>query len=401
MYYDSKFSDNAQNMRQSPIRELLRNKDLSQLISFAGGYPNPRTFPIGEIKEIMVKVMENDRDTVLQYSATEGLLKLRKILATRYQHQGLDIDHENIIITTSSQQAIDLTTKIFINPGDNIICGLPSYLGALQSFYSYRANITGLRNFEGLEENLEIMAKDAKLPKFIYTIPDFQNPSGETISIDKRKELLFLAKKYDLLIIEDSPYREIRYEGEDLPMLYSMENERVILFGTFSKTFAPGFRIGYVIAPKDIVRKIAIAKQSTDLCSPVFDQAVVSEFIDIGLFDSNLSKTKEFYKAKRDFILECFEKYMPEYVNWTKPDGGIFLFVSLPEYCDTNELFKLTLVENVAFVAGSLFHSDGSGKNTMRINFSFLDFEKTELGVKILAKNIKKYVELKRSESKG
>lgn len=401
MYYDSKFSDNAQNMRQSPIRELLRNKDLSQLISFAGGYPNPRTFPIGEIKEIMVKVMENDGDSVLQYSATEGLLKLRKILAIRYQHQGLDIDHENIIITTSSQQAIDLTTKILINPGDNIICGLPSYLGALQSFYSYRANITGLRNFEGLEENLEIMAKDGKLPKFIYTIPDFQNPSGETISIDKRKELLFLAKKYDLLIIEDSPYREIRYEGEDLPMLYSMDNERVILFGTFSKTFAPGFRIGYVIAPKDIVRKIAIAKQSTDLCSPVFDQAVVSEFIDIGLFDSNLSKTKEFYKAKRDFILDCFEKYMPEYVNWTKPDGGIFLFVSLPEYCDTNELFKLTLDENVAFVAGSLFHSDGSGKNTMRINFSFLDFEKTELGVKILAKNIKKYVELKRSELKG
>lgn len=401
MYYDSKFSDNAQNMRQSPIRELLRNKDLSQLISFAGGYPNPRTFPIGEIKEIMVKVIENDGDSVLQYSATEGLLKLRKILASRYQEQGLDIDHENIIITTSSQQAIDLTTKIFINPGDNIICGLPSYLGALQSFYSYRANITGLRNFEGLEENLEIMAKDGKLPKFIYTIPDFQNPSGETISIDKRKELLFLAKKYDLLIIEDSPYREIRYEGEDLPMLYSMDNERVILFGTFSKTFAPGFRIGYVIAPKEIVRKIAIAKQSTDLCSPVFDQAVVSEFIGSGLFDSNLSKTKEFYKAKRDFILECFEKYMPEYVNWTKPDGGIFLFVSLPEYCDTNELFKLTLDENVAFVAGSLFYSDGSGKNTMRINFSFLDFEKTELGVKILAKNIKKYVELKRSELKG
>ncbi len=401
MYYDSKFSDNAQNMRQSPIRELLRNKDLSQLISFAGGYPNPRTFPISEIKEIMVKVMENEGESVLQYSATEGLLKLRKILASRYQHQGLDIDHENIIITTSSQQAIDLTTKIFINPGDIIICGLPSYLGALQSFYSYRANIIGLRNFEGLEENLEIMAKDGKLPKFIYTIPDFQNPSGETISIDKRKELLFLAKKYDLLIIEDSPYREIRYEGEDLPMLYSMDNERVILFGTFSKTFAPGFRIGYVIAPKDIVRKIAIAKQSTDLCSPVFDQAVVSEFIGSGLFDSNLSKTKEFYKAKRDFILDCFEKYMPEYVNWTKPDGGIFLFVSLPEYCDTNELFKLTLDENVAFVAGSLFHSDGSGKNTMRINFSFLDFEKTELGVKILAKNIKKYVELKRSELKG
>ncbi len=398
MYYDNKFSDNALNMRQSPIRELLRNKDLSQLISFAGGYPNPRTFPIAEIKEIMSKVMENEGESVLQYSATEGLLKLRKILSKRYNSLGLDIDHENIIITTSSQQAIDLTTKVFINPGDNIICGLPSYLGALQSFYSYRANITGLRNFDGLKETLEIMSNRGNLPKFIYTIPDFQNPSGETITVNKRKELIYFAKKYDILIIEDSPYREIRYEGADLPMLYSMDNEKVILFGTFSKTFAPGFRIGYIIAPKEIVRKIAIAKQSSDLCSPVFDQAVVAEFIESGLFDSNLLKTKEFYKAKRDFILDCFDKYMPEYVNWTKPDGGIFLFVSLPDYCDTNELFKISLEENVAFVAGSLFHSDGSGKNTMRINFSFLDFEKTELGVKILAKNIEKYIEIKKSE---
>lgn len=398
MYCDSKFSDNAQNMKQSPIRELLRNKDLSQLISFAGGYPNPRTFPIGEIKEIMLKVMENEGESVLQYSATEGLLKLRKIISKRYNGLGLDIDHENIIITTSSQQAIDLTTKVFINPGDNIICGLPSYLGALQSFYSFRASITGLRNFDGLKETLEIMSNSGNLPKFIYTIPDFQNPSGETLTVNKRKELIYLAKKYDILIIEDSPYREIRYEGEDLPMLYSMDNEKVILFGTFSKTFAPGFRIGYIIAPKEIIRKIAIAKQSSDLCSPVFDQAVVAEFIECGLFDSNLLKTKEFYKAKRDFILDCFDKYMPEYVNWTKPDGGIFLFVSLPDYCDTNELFKISLEENVAFVAGSLFHSDGSGKNTMRINFSFLDFEKTELGVKILAKNIEKYIEIKKSE---
>jgi 2-aminoadipate transaminase len=396
MSYGSKYSDNALNMRQSPIRELLRNKDLSKLISFAGGYPNPHTFPIDQIKEIMVKVIVEQGETVLQYSATEGLLKLRKILAERYLSQGLDIDHENVIITTSSQQAIDLTTKVFVNPGDNVICGLPSYLGALQSFYSYRANIIGLKNFEGLEDHLQSMSNNGTLPKFIYTIPDFQNPSGETLSVKQRENLISLAGKYDLLLIEDSPYREIRYEGEDLPMLYSMDNERVILFGTFSKTFAPGFRIGYIIAPKEICRRIAIAKQSTDLCSPVFDQAVVAEYISEGLFDSNLLKTKEFYRAKRDFILDCFEKYMPEYVSWTNPDGGIFLFVTLPDFCDTNELFKLTLEENVAFVAGSLFHSDGSGKNTMRINFSFLDFDKTETGVQILARCIKTYVESKK-----
>lgn len=398
MYYGSKYSDNALNMRQSPIRELLRNKDLSKLISFAGGYPNPRTFPIDQIKEIMVKVIVEQGETVLQYSATEGLLKLRKILAERYLIQGLDIDHENVIITTSSQQAIDLTTKVFVNSGDNVICGLPSYLGALQSFYSYRANIIGLKNFEGLEDHLQSMSNNGTLPKFIYTIPDFQNPSGETLSVKQRENLISLAGKYDLFLIEDSPYREIRYEGEDLPMLYSMDNERVILFGTFSKTFAPGFRIGYIIAPKEICRRIAVAKQSTDLCSPVFDQAVVAEYISEGLFDSNLLKTKEFYRAKRDFILDCFEKYMPEYVSWTNPDGGIFLFVTLPDFCDTNELFKLTLEENVAFVAGSLFHADGSGKNTMRINFSFLDFDKTETGVQILARCIKTYVEGKRSD---
>ena len=394
MFYDKLYSDNTLNMRKSPIRELLRTADINKLISFAGGYPNPATFPIEDLKEIMRDVMDNEGTSVLQYAASEGNIKLRKILAERYLKEGLEITYENIIITTSSQQAIDLTTKILINPGDVALCGLPSYLGALQSFWSYQADIVGVRDFSDMEEVIEDVIAKGKKPKFIYTVPDFQNPSGETLSLKQREELLFLARKYDLLIIEDSPYREIRYEGDHIPMLYSMDNEHVLLFGTFSKTFAPGFRIGYIIGPLDVVRKIAVAKQSSDLCSPVFDQAVVAEYMAIGLFDSNLKKTTQLYKEKRDFILECFEKYMPEYVSWTKPDGGIFLFVTLPEWCDASELFDITLKQNVAFVAGGLFHCDGSGKNTMRINFSFVSREKTEEGVKILADCIRNFVNM-------
>ena len=392
MFYDKLYSENALNMRKSPIRELLRTADINKLISFAGGYPNPATFPIEKLKEIMLNVMENEGTSALQYAASEGNIKLRKLLADRYTLLGLDITYENIIITTSSQQAIDLTTRILINPDDVVLCGLPSYLGALQSFWGYRAEIVGVRDFSEIQHSIENVLSAGKLPKFIYTVPDFQNPSGETLSLLQRKNLISIARKYNLLIIEDSPYREIRYEGENIPMLYSMDNEHVLLFGTFSKTFAPGFRIGYVIGPQDVVRKIAVAKQSSDLCSPVFDQAVVAEYISCGLFDENLRKTTRLYKEKRDFILDCFQKYMPNYVSWTKPDGGIFLFVTLPDWCDASELFDIALKRNVAFVAGGLFHCDGSGKNTMRINFSFVSKEKTEEGVKILSECIKDYV---------
>ena len=392
MFYDKLFSDNALNMRKSPIRELLRTADINKLISFAGGYPNPATFPIDDLKDIMKDVMENEGVSALQYAATEGNIKLRKILTERYILQGLDITYENVIITTSSQQAIDLTTKVFVNPGDVVLCGLPSYLGALQSFWFYRADIQGVRNFDDMEGKIISLLHEGKKPKFIYTVPDFQNPSGETLTLGQRENLIRLARKYSLLIIEDSPYREIRYEGAHIPMLYSLDNEHVVLFGTFSKTFAPGFRIGYIIGPVDVVQKIAVSKQSSDLCSPVFDQAVIAEYMERGLFDENLKKTTQLYKQKRNFIIECFEKYMPEYVSWTYPDGGIFLFVTLPEWCDASDLFDIALKQNVAFVAGGLFHCDGSGKNTMRINFSFVSKERTEEGVKILAKAIRDYV---------
>jgi len=381
-------SDNAKSMRRSAIRDLLSVANRPEVISFAGGFPNPSTFPVEDLKVIMQEVLEHDSTKALQYGPTEGNEKLREILAQRYIAQGLKITKDNILITTSSQQAIDLTSKIFISPGDTIVCGLPSYLGALQAFWSYQANPIGVPKDEELEVVVKTLIASGKKPKFIYTIPDFQNPSGITMDLKQRKMVLDVAEKYDLLVIEDSPYREIRFEGESQPLLYSMNNERVLLFGTLSKTVLPGFRLGWIIAPEQIIDKLVVAKQSTDLCAPVFDQAVITSYFEKGLFDKNLGKTIELYKNKRNHMLACFDKYMPKGVTWTKPEGGLFLFVTLPEGNDATKLFEVAIKENVAFVIGEAFHCDGSGKNTLRINFSFMDEERTEEGVKRLAKAI-------------
>ncbi len=392
-------SDNAKSMRRSAIRDLLSVANKPEVISFAGGFPNPDTFPVEELKELMQEVLQVESTSALQYGPTEGNGKLREILAQRYRDQGLDITKDNIMITTSSQQAIDLTSRIFINPGDTIVCGLPSYLGALQSFWSYQAKPIGVPKDEELEVVIRTLISSGKRPKFIYTIPDFQNPSGVTMNLKQRKMVLEVARKYDLLIIEDSPYREVRFEGEPEPLMYSMDNERVILFGTLSKTVLPGFRIGWIIAPVHIIDRLIVAKQSSDLCSPVFDQAVVARYFEKGYFEKNLGKTVDLYRKKRNHMLNCFQKYMPEGVTWTKPEGGLFLFVTLPEGYDSTELFNEAIKENVAFVIGEAFHCDGSGKNTMRINFSFMNDERTEEGVKRLATAIRKMFDRKPVES--
>ncbi|MFA5712775.1 MAG: PLP-dependent aminotransferase family protein [Bacteroidales bacterium] len=381
-------SDNAKSMRRSAIRDLLSIANRPEIISFAGGFPNPATFPVEDLKVIMQEVLEVESTSALQYGPTEGNPKLREILAQRYREQGLDITKDNVLITTSSQQAIDLTTKIFINPGDTIVCGLPSYLGALQAFWSYRAQPVGVKKDEELDAVLSALVQSGRKPKFIYAIPDFQNPSGVTMNIEQRKMMLEVAEKWDMLILEDSPYREIRFEGEDQPLLYSMNNERVMLLGTLSKTVLPGFRIGWIIAPTPIIDRLVVAKQSMDLCTPVFDQAVTARYFEKGLFEKNLEKTIELYRHKRDHMLSCFERYMPKGVSWTRPEGGLFLFVTLPKELDATELFHKALKEDVAFVIGEAFHCDGSGKNTLRINFSYMDDGPIEEGVKRLAKAI-------------
>lgn len=383
-------SDNAKNMRRSAIRDLLSVANKPEIISFGGGFPNQDTFPVEDLKEIVIDLLNEEPQKVLQYGSTEGSVLLRQQLAKKYQADGLDVTEKNIVITTASQQAIDLIARILINPGDTILCGLPSYLGALQAFYSYQANPVGIPKDEHAEVVVKTLCALGKKPKFIYAIPDYQNPTGVTMTMEQRLEIVEVAKKYDLIILEDSPYKEIRFDGESLPTIYSMCPERVILLGTLSKTFAPGLRLGWVLGSEQVIEKIIVAKQSADLCTPILNQELAGRYIASGKFDENLKKTIALYRGKRNLMLECLDKYMPEGVTWTKPDGGLFMLVTLPEGYDARDLFDLAIKENVAFIIGEVFFCDGGGQNTLRLNFSYVSDEKMVEGVKRLARATKK-----------
>ncbi len=390
------YSVSIKSMKKSVIRELLKLTQRPEVISFAGGLPAPETFPIEQLKEITNEILDNDGTAALQYGATEGVLELRQILVDRYKKQGLNLDLSNLVITTSSQQGLDLLAKIFINRGDKVICGLPSYLGGLGAFNSYGAEMIGIKFDEHgmradlLEEKLAELKSQGIKPKFIYIIPDFQNPAGITMPESRRLEIIAIAKKYDILIAEDSPYREIRFEGIAQKTIYELDNSgHVILLGTFSKIFVPGFRVGWVVADEKIIDKFVTAKQSTDLCTPTLNQKIIYKYINKGYFDENLKEIIVQYHEKRDNMLNAFKEYMPDGVKWTVPEGGLFLFLTLPNNMDAQALFQNAVDNNVAFVLGTVFHCDGSGKDTMRINFSFMPKDKTTEGVKRLAKVIK------------
>ena len=389
---NSVFSTTAKGMKRSAIRELLKLTQRSDIISFAGGLPSPDSFPIDQLKEISCEVLDTEGAQALQYGATEGDARLREILVERYQNEGLKLSVNNLVITTASQQALDLIPKIFINPGDKIICGLPSYLGGLSAFSTYGAQMVGIKlddkgmRADLLEQELEKMKANGEKPKFIYIIPDFQNPAGITMPESRRLEIIELARRFDVLIVEDSPYRELRFDGEPQRTMYELDGTgHVILLGTMSKIFVPGFRIGWVVAHEDIIDKIVMAKQATDLCTAPFVQKIAAKYIDKGYFDENLKKIIDSYRIKRDAMLEAFRKYMPEGVSWTEPEGGLFLFLTLPEGMKSEDLFKIAIEQKVAFVLGHVFHCDGSGQNTMRLNFSFMSKEKNDEGVKRLA----------------
>ncbi len=395
----SVFSTSAQNMKRSAIREILKLTQKPDVISFGGGLPSADSFPVEELKDIVNEILDTDGPGALQYSATEGIPELKEILTERYKKEGLDITTDNVGIITSSQQGLYILGKIFLDPGDKVICGLPSYLGGISAFSTFGADLQGIKFDKGgmredlLEEKLKELKENGEKPKFIYIIPDFQNPAGITMPEKRRKAIIEIARKYDVMIVEDSPYREIRFEGEPQKTLYELDNTgQVITLGTFSKTFAPGFRLGFVIAHPEIIDKMVIAKQSIDLCTPTFTQKIAAKYISKGLFDKNLKNTIAQYKSKRDNMLKAFREYMPEGVTWTEPEGGLFLFMTLPEHMDAQELFYKAIEKNVAFVMGSVFHCDDTGKNTMRINFSFMSEEKSTEGVKRLAEAIKEQI---------
>lgn len=381
------FSKDTECFFRSPVREIFKKVDLSSIYSFAGGYPSADTFPLEDIRSTMSKVIDKWGGVAFQYGATQGVTVLREAVAKR-----CGVPVERVQITSSSQQGIDVCTRVLVDPGDVVLTSNPSYLGALQSFCSYRADIRGVSHCSDIVrfeqdyvKTIEEALSEGKKIKFLYMIPDFQNPSGETLTLQERKMMVSLARKYDFLIVEDSPYRELRYEGDPVPTMYSLDPERVVHLGSFSKIFAPGFRLGWILANEDVLDKIYVCKQSLDLCPPVFDQYVAAEFLQSGLLDANLSKSIELYRHKRDVLLSLLEKYMPENVNWTHPEGGLFLFLTLPEDFDSVAFYDRALSAGVAYVAGSFFHTDGGGKNTMRLNFSFLDENRMEPGIKILS----------------
>ena len=385
--YDNIYSEDVGSFFRSPVREIFKKVDLNAIYSFAGGYPSADTFPLEEIKRTMAEVIDKYGSKAFQYGATQGVPELREAVARR-----CGVPVERVQITSSSQQGIDVCTRVLVDPDDVILTSSPSYLGALQSFRSYRADIRGvkhdgdLRTFaQAYEDVISVVKAEGKKIKFLYMIPDFQNPSGESLTLAERKMLVELAQKHDFLIVEDSPYRELRYEGEHIPTMYSLDPDRVIHLGSFSKIFAPGFRLGWAIAHPDILDKIYVCKQSLDLCPPIFDQYVAAEFLASGRLDENLAKSIALYKDKRDHLLNLLSEYMPEGIRWTHPDGGLFLFLTMPEGFEAVRFYDKALDAGVAYVAGEFFHPDGSGKNTMRMNFSFMTKERMTEGVKLLA----------------
>jgi 2-aminoadipate transaminase len=385
-------SASGKSMKRSAIREILKHLQKPGMISFAGGLPAPETFPVNDLKDIVVEILEKNGAESLQYGTTEGDPLLRRMLVERHNRQGLKIGMDNLIITSASQQALDLIARVFLDPGDYVLCGLPSYLGGINAFAVYGAKLKGITlDNEGmkpdeLEETIIILKELGRKIKFIYVIPDFQNPSGITLTNSRRLKIIEIADKYDLLIVEDSPYREVRFEGEPQKLMNELDTTgRVITLCTFSKIFAPGFRVGWVVGPPEILDKLVMAKQTADLCTSPFVQKIIARYIEKGLLEKNLKNTIDLYRERRSHMITCFRKYMPAGVSWTEPQGGLFLFITLPPDIDADEIFKKALLKNVAFVAGSSFFCNNSGHNTMRINFSFSNKEEIEEGVRRLS----------------
>ena len=371
MDYGKYFSADVPGFLRSPVREIFRKVDLSAICSFAGGYPAASTFPVDQIPSLAEKVLTKYGTKALQYGATQGVPELREVIARRY---GVPVSQ--VQITTSSQQGIDVCSRVFLDPGDIVLANNPVYLGALQSFKAYRAEV-------------EPIGTDTTSAKFIYVIPDFNNPSGKTMTLQEREEIVKIARELDVLIVEDSPYRELRYSGEPVKTIRELAPERTLHLGSFSKIFAPGFRLGWIIGPEPLLEQIYVCKQCLDLCPPVLDQYMAAEFMESGALDANLVNTIAEYRHRRDLMVGLLEKYMPDGVSWTYPEGGLFLWLTLPESVDTVAMYDEALSKGVAYVAGSFFYTDGSHRNTMRLNFSFVEEAKMEPGIKILSEIIR------------
>lgn len=392
------YSASARVMSRSLIRELLKLTRRGGIISFAGGLPDPATFPVDELKAVTLRVLEREPQLALQYGPTEGDGRLRDELVRWMAKDGIRATREQILITTGSQQGLDLVGRVFLDPGDVVLVERPSYMAALQVFRMYRVEMVGVAQdddglrTDALEETLHRLARGGTRPKLLYVVPDFQNPSGVTMSEARRRRLLALAREHRLLVVEDTPYRELRFEGTAPPPLAALDDDGwVIYLSTFSKTLCPGMRIAWAKAREEIIQQFVTAKQGMDLCCPAFTQAIAAEFCASGALAARVPDIAALYRRKRDAMLAALEREMPPGVSWTRPQGGLFLWVRLPEGMDTEQMLRPAIEEEgVAYVVGSGFHADGGGKNTMRLNFSFPGEEEIAEGIRRLANLVKK-----------
>ncbi len=390
-------STRAKKLRSSEIRELLKITNVPNMISFAGGLPNPEAFPVDIIHECVEKTFKKDIYKALQYGTTEGLTQLRGAIAERMKtKKGISCESHDVLITSGAQQALSLIALCMLDPGDTYLTTVPAYLGAIQAFSAYEANCESIpMNSEGIDidsmrRNIERLRRTGIYPKFIYTVPTFQNPSGETMSLSHRKKLLEIASEYDLIIVEDDPYGDIYFEKNDIPTIKSFDKKgRVIYLSTFSKILAPGFRLGWVTASRGILEKLILAKQATDLCTNVFSQYVAYEYIHGGYMDKQLEKIRQLYRSKRDIMLDSIKKYFPKEVKWNVPKGGMFIWITLPEHVDTRYMFQKAIAKKVAYVVGDAFYPEGENFNSMRLNFSYSSDDKIREGIKRLAEVIK------------
>ena len=394
------YSDRAEKMRKSVIRELLKVTQDPEVISFAGGFPNPDSFPIDDLKDVEKYVMDHQGKTALQYGPTQGITQLREIIAERAAKEGIKTSADEIIIMSGSQQALDTVGKIFLNPGDYVICGLPTYLGGINAFKSYEANLEGIpldnngMIVDILEDKIKDFLRADITPKFIYTIPTFQNPAGVVMSESRRKKLIDIANNYDMVIVEDDPYGKLRFDIGPVKPIKAFDDEgRVIYMSTFSKILSPGFRLAWTIAPPEITRKMEICKQALDLCTNTYTQFIACEFIKRGSLDFHIMKICELYKPKRDIMINSIKEFFPEGYTCYKPKGGMFAWVTLQEGIDTETMFLDAIKEKVAYVHGKAFHVDGGGGRSMRLNFSYSTDEQIHEGIKRLGKVIKKKLE--------
>ena len=385
--WDERFAERAKLMQGSIIRDLLKLALQPDMISFAGGMPASELFLIREFEEACQYVLTHDGVRALQYGTTEGYPPLRQYLVEKMQKYGVPAEQENILIITGSQQALDLIGKIFINPGDVILTEGPTFLGALQSFRAYQPRFVtvpldedGIRT-DKLEEVLE------RHPvKFMYVLPNFHNPAGVTMTLERRLKLVELAAKYGVFIVEDDPYGELRYEGEDITPLVALHKENVLYMSTFSKTLSPGIRLGWIVAPSKIIAKLVQAKQGSDLHTSTFIQMVANDICQRGILRSHVKPIRKVYGERRDAMLAAMEKHFPPDVTWTRPQGGLFLWVQLPKHVDATELLNIALQEKVAFVPGRVFYPNEGGKNAMRLTFATAGPEKIEEGIKRLGR---------------